>query len=82
MDQGVRGRHAAESRGRCRCGLAVATEASRGFSSARFEAAHTAYAAAQIVCKIVSRSFLKAYEFNPDNFQIETPSANRSHKYE
>ena len=30
----------------------------------------------------ISLDQLKAYEFNPDNFQIETPSANRSPKYE
>lgn len=30
----------------------------------------------------ISLDQLKAYEFNLDNFQIETPSANRSHKYE
>lgn len=25
---------------------------------------------------------LKEFQFNPDNFRLETPSANRSHKYE
>ena len=25
---------------------------------------------------------LKDFQFNPDNFRIETPSANRSHKFE
>nr|WP_080553384.1 GH-E family nuclease [Streptococcus cristatus] len=24
----------------------------------------------------------KDFQFNPDNFRIETPSANRSHKFE
>ncbi|HFK1452906.1 GH-E family nuclease [Bacillus pacificus] len=30
----------------------------------------------------ISLEELKEFQFNPDNFRLETPSANRSHKYE
>lgn len=30
----------------------------------------------------ISLDELKKHEYNPDNFQLETPSSNRSHKHE
>ena len=32
--------------------------------------------------KEITLDELKDFQFNPDNYRLETPSSNRSHKYE